>query len=311
MKFNFTRPESGLRTVCALSLLGLVLLHPQLNAQSAGETSPAQATDPLETEGQEPTVRETPDANAAGDVAGDPRPEDAQVQTPRPAEAPGLQAEDDEFTVRLDVDQIRESGGMLIYVLLGMSVVAFALIIYFFVTLNTSRITPSAFLRDVDVMLKQGRFEEARNVCNKNGSPAASIVLAAVNYVDRMDRADPDLLRQVVEGEGIRQASRLQSQITYLMDIGVIAPMVGLLGTVMGMLTSFSAVALDIHKAKPMELANGVSTALVTTAAGLMVAIPAMMFYSFFRGRVAKLIAGMELAATNVITLLTHRTPRA
>ncbi|MCC5849801.1 MAG: MotA/TolQ/ExbB proton channel family protein [Verrucomicrobia bacterium] len=283
MNFKFTCPKSSMRVLGALLLFGVAFLPLHVAAQNAEDAPPPQ---------------EAPAVTAP------------QTSPPPPADVPGIQAEEDEFIVRLDVDQIRESGGMLIYVLLAMSVVAFALIIYFFVTLNTSRVTPSAFLRDVEVMLKQGRFEEARNACNKNGSPAADIVLAAVNYVDRMDKADPDLLRQVVEGEGIRQASRLQSQITYLMDIGVIAPMVGLLGTVMGMLTSFSAVALDIHKAKPMELANGVSTALVTTAAGLMVAIPAMMFYSFFRGRVAKLTAGMELAATNVITLLTHRTPR-
>lgn len=225
------------------------------------------------------------------------------VEAPTPAPA--------ELMLRMDLEQIIESGGVLIYLLAAMSVVALALIIFFFFALNTRRVTPAGFLRDVEVLLDQGRFAEAREACRKNKSPVAAIVLAAVNHVDRVGGADPDLLRQVVEGEGVRQASRLQSWITYLMDIGVIAPMVGLLGTVMGMLTSFSAVALDIHKARPMELAQGVSTALVTTAAGLMVAIPAMMFYSFFRGRLSKLTAGMELAATSVVTLLAHRKPEA
>lgn len=243
-------------------------------------------------------------APAAPEPAPQPAPEPAAQPATEPAPVEG------EFDLRLDMRQIMDSGGFLIYVLLVMSVAAFALILYFFFVLNGKRVTPTVFLRDVEVMLGQSRFEEARNACLKNGTPVAEIVLAAVNYVDRMEEADPDLLRQVVEGEGIRQAGRLQSQITYLLDIGVIAPMVGLLGTVMGMLTSFSAVALDIHRARPVELANGVSTALVTTAAGLMVAIPAMMFYSFFRGRLAKLTGGMELAATNVVTQLAHRKPR-
>lgn len=208
---------------------------------------------------------------------------------------------------QLRLDHILESGGVLVIVLAAMSVVAAALILYFFFTLNASRVMPSAFLRDVEVMLEQGRFEEALALCERNRSPAARIVQSAVQYVERVGEPDPDLLRQLVEGEGIRQAGRLQAQISYLMDIGVIAPMVGLLGTVMGMLTSFSAVALDIHKARPMELANGVSQALVTTAAGLMVAIPAMVFYSLFRGRLTKLTGSMELAATNVVTLLAHR----
>lgn len=210
-------------------------------------------------------------------------------------------------TDQLRLDQVLESGGVLVIVLGVMSVVTVALILYFFFTLNSSRVTPAAFMRDVEVMLEQGRFEEALALCERNRSPAARIVQSAVQYVERAGEPDADLLRQLVEGEGIRQSGRLQAQISYLMDIGVIAPMVGLLGTVMGMLTSFSAVALDIHKARPMELANGVSQALVTTAAGLMVAIPAMVFYSIFRGRLTKLTGSMELAATNVVTILAHR----
>lgn len=207
----------------------------------------------------------------------------------------------------LRLDRVLRSGGVLMILLAGMSVVAAALIVFFFFTMNPSRIAPASFLRDAEVMLEQGRYDEALSHCQRNRSPAASIVQVAVQYVKRVGDPDADLLRQLVEGEGIRQAGKLQAQISYLMDIGVIAPMVGLLGTVMGMLTSFSAVALDIHKARPMELANGVSQALVTTAAGLMVAIPAMVFYSLFRGRLTKLTGSMELAATNVVTLLAHR----
>lgn len=213
--------------------------------------------------------------------------------------------------LRLDLQQVLASGGVLIYVLGAMSVVALALIFTFSITLSGKRVTPANFLRDMEVLLQQQRYDDIRAACEKNRSPAAAILLAAVSYTERAGgEPDPDLLQQVVEGEGIRQAGRLQSQITYLMDIGVIAPMVGLLGTVMGMLTSFGAVALDIHKARPMVLAAGVSQALVTTAAGLIVAIPAMMFYSVFRGRLGKLTGALELAATDFVTLLAHRGPR-
>ncbi len=217
----------------------------------------------------------------------------------------------DDGDLRLDLQEVLASGGVLIYLLGAMSVLALSLILYFALTLSSRRVTPADFLRDMEVLLQQGRFEEIRGACGKNRSPVAAILLSAVNYSERAGDTDPELLRQVVEGEGIRQAGRLQSQITYLMDIGVIAPMVGLLGTVMGMLTSFGAVALDIHKARPMVLAAGVSQALVTTAAGLIVAIPAMMFYSIFRGRLHKLTGAMELAATNIVTHLAHRKPQA
>jgi len=214
----------------------------------------------------------------------------------------------EEMTARLDLEQIIENGGPLVYLLAAMSVLAFALVLYFVVTLNTSRIAPAAFVREMQLLLKSGDMEEARALCEKQSSPVAELVKTAFDYLDRAgDHADPELLRQVVEGEGVRQVGRLQSQVTYLMDIGVIAPMIGLLGTVMGMLRSFSTVALNIAKVKPMELADGVSQALITTAAGLCVAIPAMIAYSIFRGRLAKLTANMEMVAADVVTTLVHR----
>jgi len=80
--------------------------------------------------------------------------------------------------------------------------------------------------------------------------------------------------------------------------------MVGLLGTVFGMLRAFSAVALDIAKARPMVLAGGVSQALVTTAFGLIVGIPAMVFYAYFRRRASNLVSHLEAASTDVLTAL-------
>jgi len=217
----------------------------------------------------------------------------------------------EEMTSRLDLQQIMDSGGIIFFLLMAMSVVALTLILIFFVTFNNRRITPASFVREIELSLKNGDFEEAIKSCKNNSSPASSITLTALNYLERAgEDADPELLRQLVEGEGVRQVGRLQSQITYLMDIGVIAPMVGLLGTVMGMLKSFSGVALNIGQARPTVLAEGVSQALVTTAAGLIVAIPAMMFYSFFRGRLAKLTANLELVAAEIVTTLAHRKPK-
>ncbi len=214
----------------------------------------------------------------------------------------------DEMTSRLDLRQIMDSGGIIFYVLAVMSVIALALVFTFFYSLNRKRIAPTSFVREIELSLKNGDFEEAKKSCKGNSSPVSAITLSALDYLDRAgEDADADLLRQVVEGEGVRQVGRLQSQITYLMDIGVIAPMVGLLGTVMGMLKSFSGVALNMAQARPEVLADGVSQALVTTAAGLFVAIPSMMFYSFFRGRLAKLTANIELVAADIVTTLAHR----
>jgi biopolymer transport protein ExbB len=230
------------------------------------------------------------------------------VETADPASAISVV---EDITSRLDLQQIMESGGLILYVLAAMSVVALALVFTFLFSLSKRRIAPSGFVREIQLSLKNNDLDEARESCGKNSTPVSALTLSALDYLDRAgEDADPELLRQVVEGEGVRQVGRLQAQVTYLMDIGVIAPMVGLLGTVMGMLKSFSGVALNLAQARPQVLADGVSQALVTTAAGLFVAIPAMMFYSLFRGRLAKLTANLELVAADIVTTLAHRNSR-
>jgi len=219
-----------------------------------------------------------------------------------------LQSSVEGLTSRLDLQQIMESGGVIFYILMAMSIVALALIFAFSISLSNRRMAPASFVREIEILLKNGDYEEALASCKRNTSPVSAVTQSALTYLERAgEDADSELLRQVVEGEGVRQVGRLQSQITYLMDIGVIAPMIGLLGTVMGMLKSFSGVALNMAQARPTVLADGVSQALVTTAGGLMVAIPAMIAYSLFRGRLAKLSANLELVAAEIVTTLVHR----
>lgn len=208
---------------------------------------------------------------------------------------------------RFNLQDVVEQGGLLIYLLVAMSVLGVSLIVYFFFSLNVGRIVPPQLMSDILIMVRHNRYDEARKRCERSGSPAAIIAMSAIDYMEVAEDPDQELLREIIEGEGMRQATRMQTQINYLLDIGVIAPMVGLLGTVMGMLKAFNVIAYDVTKAAPVELASGVSQALVTTAAGLFVAIPAMLFYATFRGRVARLTAALELAATELVTTLLHR----
>ena len=97
------------------------------------------------------------------------------------------------------------------------------------------------------------------------------------------------------ESEGGRVADRLMSQVEWLADLGAIAPLVGLLGTVLGMFQAFGGIASDVSAgAKPMVLAQGVSQAIVTTIFGLVVAIPSLLAYAFFRRRAQRRIAEVE-----------------
>jgi biopolymer transport protein ExbB len=208
----------------------------------------------------------------------------------------------------LSISEVIHNGGWLMYPLIGLSVLALAMIIYFLVALRQVNIVPRPFIAEVRALLSDRRYTEALALCHSNGSALATVLAAALNYRLHTDKPDTALLGEVVEGEGSRQASMIQNQIQYLADIGGIAPMIGLLGTVMGMLKAFSAVALDIAKAKPILLAAGVSQALITTIGGLIVAIPAMIAYSYFRGRTAKIVSELESQSADLVSVLAQDT---
>lgn len=194
------------------------------------------------------------------------------------------------------------AGGPLMYVLAAMSVIALALVIYCFVVLRQDTIVPRGFRREILAKINAGAWGDVRAACTDHPSPLAEIVLAALEHSQSSGKVDPALLKDVIEGEGSRQATDIQGEAQYLLDVAVVAPMVGLLGTVFGMIRAFNVVALDMAKAKPMLLASGVSEALITTAAGLMIGIPAMIFYAYFRNHAAKIVSRLEAAGTELLT---------
>jgi biopolymer transport protein ExbB len=110
-----------------------------------------------------------------------------------------------------------------------------------------------------------------------------------------------------MEDEGRRRADNLWQRLSYLADIAAISPMVGLLGTVLGMIQAFNVIAFQTGAVKPILLASGISKAMVTTAAGLIIAIPAMIFHSFFKGRIQDVIARLENISVELYHLLTEK----
>ncbi|HMP90128.1 MAG TPA: MotA/TolQ/ExbB proton channel family protein [Kiritimatiellia bacterium] len=206
--------------------------------------------------------------------------------------------------------QIIDAGGTLVYVLAGMSVIGFAMVVYFALVLRREQIIPGALIEKLRENLRRGDFDAAEKTCLSRPCALASITLAAVRHKLRVGSTDIGLLRETMEGEGGRQATLIQNQTQYLLDIAIIAPMIGLLGTVMGMLRAFNSVALDMARARPLELAEGVAQALVTTIAGLIVAIPAMVAYAYFRGRSSRLISELEGAAAELASEMQEHAPR-
>ncbi len=110
-----------------------------------------------------------------------------------------------------------------------------------------------------------------------------------------------------MESEGERGAAELWQRISYLNNIATIAPLLGLLGTVWGMMRAFSAIALDTAQVKGITMAYSVSQAMITTAAGLLLAIPTMAVYFYLRGRVVRIVADIESRASEFIELLSEQ----
>lgn len=268
---------------------------------AGAEVAPVPAAVPPGPDSADPS----PDPTVA-DPSPDPATGPGPTEAP-PESIPPEAGKDESAKTEMTIADYMRTGGWLIYMLAAMSVVGLSFVVYFFFVFTRRNVAPPDFVKDVQMMLSYNRMKEARKACEKSRSPVASIAVAGMDYVEQADNPDPVLLKEILEGEGGRQAATIQTQISYLLDIGVIAPMVGLLGTVFGMLHSFGALALDLTSAKPVELAGGITEALVTTAGGLLVGIPAMLAYAFFRGRASGLISSMELAANEFLVALVGR----
>ena len=207
-------------------------------------------------------------------------------------------------STQMTLAQAWQYGGWIMWILLGLSVLGVAICLYFVATLRRNAVVPPRLVRDLPNYLVSDDPNEARRLCEDSPSPLSSVMLATMDAVRNAPRADATLIANVAEAEGARQADAIQGQTQWLLDIATIAPMIGLLGTVIGMLQAFGAVATDVAAAKPTLLAEGVSKAIVTTIFGLLVAIPSMAFYACFRRKAAKLVASLEGACSELVAIL-------
>ena len=165
-------------------------------------------------------------------------------------------------------------------------------------------------------MIRKHDFVGLISYCHRQNQCMARITQKTLDFVSKNNTSSFGEIREVAQAEGSRQAGMLSQRITYLSDIGSIAPMLGLLGTVIGMIKSFLQISVgNFEGVRQMKLASGVSEALITTAAGLVIGITALVFYSLFRGRVQKFIAELEAASTHLLAMLKAQmqrsTPRA
>ena len=229
------------------------------------------------------------------------------AETTEDAEAADAESEsgEEEKTGVITIEDIMVRGGWLMNVIAGLSLLAIALLFFYLLSMRQGTLYPRSFIMEAQDAAEDGDLEGLRDLCLNNGSCAAKIIGAALEQCEDGHVAEHVVLRDAMEDEGGRQAGMLWQRLQYLMDIAVIAPLVGLLGTVWGMMVSFSGLESGVSMINKADtLANGVSQAMYTTFGGLIVGIFAMAMYDLMRGRLNKLIGGMESACNSVLRRL-------
>ena len=194
-----------------------------------------------------------------------------------------------------------EQGGFSLTVLLIISFFCLTLSIYLLMTIRLELIAPTDFITEAEKVADTHDFEALKAICRKEKTPAAEVIGAAAIELDLNPESSYQIIRDAVEDEGNRQANAIWQKVQYLMDIAVIAPMIGLLGTVIGMRDSFTGIQNGFGQVKPMNLASGIGKALITTAAGLILGITAMIIHAYFRGRVNRILSEMESRCGRVL----------
>lgn len=195
--------------------------------------------------------------------------------------------------------EIVQSGGWLMVPILLCSVIAAAISVERLWTLQRSRITPKNLLAQVWSALKNNEMDSQRLRDLRASSPLGQVLAAGVANA----RRSREVMKEAMEEVASQVSHDLERYLTSLGIIASISPLLGLLGTVVGMIKVFTALMLE-GAGNANVLAGGISQALITTAAGLSVAIPAIMFHRFFLRRVDELVVTMEQEAVKLVEIM-------
>lgn len=202
----------------------------------------------------------------------------------------------------MDAYEVITQGGIIMWPIMLTSVVALAITIERFFSLRRKTIDTREFMDNMRTVLQQNRAQEAIDICDETKAPVARIMKAGILKRHR-DKAD---IREAMQDAGHLEIPRLEHYLPALATCAHISPLLGLLGTVAGMIKAFAQIQNKQGLVNPSDLAEGISNALVTTAAGLCVAIPALVAYNYFVTRVDNMILEMEISSSELVELLTR-----
>ncbi len=195
----------------------------------------------------------------------------------------------------LDIRSLFRAGGVVGMIIIALSVAMVALIVEHLLSIRRAALMPGGLAEEVHRLILQGQFREAEEVCQANPSFLGHVLACGISEAE----LDYSAVEKSMEDAATEQSARLFRKIEFLNVIGTLAPMLGLMGTVWGMIQAFHTFQLSSNP-QVSELAPKISTALVTTLLGLMVAVPALGAFAMFRNRIDELVAESSLLAEHV-----------
>jgi biopolymer transport protein ExbB len=220
-----------------------------------------------------------------------------------PATAPGAKPPKAHRTIPTRPLEVVEALGVPFTLAFGIcSVITVWFSIERVVVLRRGRVIPRPFVERFLQNLEQGNLEpeDALKLCDENGSPIAQIFAHGVR---KWGKSSVEVEQAIIDG-GERQVSQLRAHLRILNAVSTITPLIGLLGTVIGMIQCFNDIAASQSMGKADQLAAGIGIALLCTAAGLAVAIPSLSMYQYLAGRVDALTVDLDLLSQNIVQLV-------
>jgi biopolymer transport protein ExbB len=186
----------------------------------------------------------------------------------------------------LTVGNLIRDSGFIGWIIVALSVVALALVIEAFVSLKREKLAPPELIDEIQALFEEGQFQEAMELCENEPTYMTKICGAGVAKIGHSF----DVIQTALVEMGDEESVRLHQKLGWLSVVGAVAPMLGLMGTVMGMIQAFHEIAKSGGQATPADLANSISVALLTTLFGLMVAVPVIAVMAYLRNRLVRSI---------------------
>ncbi|MBV9491454.1 MAG: MotA/TolQ/ExbB proton channel family protein [Verrucomicrobia bacterium] len=206
--------------------------------------------------------------------------------------------------------RLLQAGGWVMIPLALASIITVTLVLVCMFSLRRGTVVSRRFMETAEALLRKRDYLGLIAISNRHSEAIARITSKTLDFATKHPTAPISAVREVAETEGARLSSSLNQRIVYLADIATLAPMLGLLGTVVGIINAFGVLAGNTSQPRQMLLAGGVAEALVTTASGLVIGIVAMAFYSIYRGKVTSMISDLEAASSHLLNLITIQQQR-